>query len=67
MAYSFGQFTAEVSYKGHLIKTAESPIQIVYVVDGNLNSAYWSIADAKRAINGLPTKYFPVDIESWFD
>lgn len=67
MAHSFGKFTAELGYKGHFIQKTESPMQIVFVVDGDLKHAYWSIADAKRAINGKPTKSVPVDIEHWFD
>lgn len=66
MAYSFGKFTGEIGYKGHFIQTTESPIQIVYVVDGDLEHAYWSIADAKRAINGKELKYLPVDVRHWF-
>lgn len=53
-------------YKGHTIETTESPIQIVYVVDGDREHAYWSIADAKRAINGQETKFYPTDIRHWF-
>lgn len=66
MAYSFGTVTAEIAYKGHKIETTESPIQIVYVVDGDRERAYWSIADAKRAINGQELKSVPVDIRHWF-
>lgn len=66
MAYSFGTVTAEKVYKGHIIATTESPIQVVYVVDGNREHAYWSIADAKRAINGQELKSFPVDVRDWF-
>lgn len=35
MAYSFGTVTAEMAYKGHRIETTESPMQIVFVVDGD--------------------------------
>lgn len=66
MEYSFGTVTAEIAYKGHRIETTESPIQIVYVVDGDRERAYWSIADAKRAINGQELKFVPVDIRDWF-
>ena len=66
MASQFGKFTAEIGYKGHFIQTTESPMQTVYVVDGDLEHAYWSIADAKRAINGNELKYSPVDVRSWF-
>lgn len=67
MAYVFGQITGIVNYKGHKIETTESPLQIVYVVDGNRKSAYWSMADAKRAINGVATKYNSTDVNSWFE
>ena len=53
-------------YKGHRIVTTESPMQIVYVVDGDREHAYWSVADAKRAINGKELKYLPVDVRNWF-
>lgn len=66
MAYSFGTVTAEMAYKGHRIETTESPMQIVYVVDGDREHAYWSIADAKRAINGKELKCLPVDVRHWF-
>lgn len=66
MSYSFGTVTAEIAYKGHRIETTESPIQTVYVVDGDRERAYWSIADAKRAINGQELKFVPVDIRNWF-
>lgn len=54
--------TREISYKGHKIEQVESPVQIFFTVDGCLTTAYWSIADAKRAINGVLTKSQPVDI-----
>lgn len=66
MEYSFGTVTAEMAYKGHRIDTTESPMQIVYVVDGDREHAYRSIADAKRAINGKELKYLPVDVRHWF-
>jgi len=66
MGYTFGQVTAEVMYKGHKIETTESPMQIVYVVDGQRENAYWSMADAKRAINGQSLTYYPTDIRHWF-
>lgn len=67
MAYSFGTVTAEMAYKGHRIETTESPMQIVYVVDGDLEHAYWSMADARRAIRGDELKFYPVDVRHWFD
>lgn len=66
MAYSFGQVTSTTAYKGHVIETTESPMQVVYVVDGDREHAYWSIADAKRAINGKQTISLSVDVRSWF-
>lgn len=66
MEYSFGTVTAEMAYKGHRIDTTESPMQIVYVVDGDREHAYWSVADAKRAINGKELKSLPVDVRHWF-
>lgn len=66
MAHSFGTVTAEMAYKGHRIETTESPMQIVYVVNGDREHAYWSIADAKRAINGKELKSLPVDVRHWF-
>lgn len=65
-SYSFGQVTAEITYKGHKIETVESPMQIVYSVDGDYAAAYWSVADAKRAIRGERTIYSPVDVRHWF-
>lgn len=67
MAYQFGQITWRGSYKGHSIEKAESPLQEVYIVDGDLELAYWSMADARRAINGKELKYYPVDVRNWFD
>lgn len=66
MAYSFAQITACILYKGHRIETVESPMQIVYMVDGHRERCFWSIADAKRAINCQPTKFYSVDIQHWF-
>ena len=66
MPYQFAQTTAETAYNGHRIERVESPMQIVFVVDGDRKNAYWSMADAKRAINGCLLKYFPVDIEHWY-
>lgn len=54
--------TSSRAYKGHTIEVAESPIQIFFVVDGNRAAALWSIADAKRSINGQPLVSLPVDI-----
>lgn len=56
------EVTKTVTYKGHKIEQTESPIQIFFVVDGNLKTAYWSIADCKRAINGQQLVSLPVDI-----
>lgn len=51
-----------MKYKGHTIERMDSFIQTFFVVDTNLGSAYWSVADAKRAIRGEELKYYPVDI-----
>ena len=67
MAYSFGKITGEISYKGHRIETVESPMQIVFAVDGDMEHAYWSVADAKRSINGVELKFYPVDVRHWFN
>ena len=67
MAYSFATITAEMHYKNHKIETVESPMQIVYMIDGDREHCYWSVADAKRAINNQPFKYYPVDIRHWFN
>lgn len=67
MAYKFVQITGEITYKGRKIETAETPMQIVYIVDGDREHALWSVADAKRYIRGEQTKYFPVDVRSWFN
>ena len=66
MAYQFAQITASTAYKGHRIDTVESPMQVVYMVDGRAEACYWSIADAKRAINAQQTKSLPVDVRHWF-
>ena len=63
---AFAKITAEIQYKGHRIETVESPIQVVYMVDGNRERCFWSVADAKRDINWKPTKFLPVDIRHWF-
>ena len=55
--------TAKSTYKGHVIERTESPMQIFYVVDGDRGNAYWSMADAKRAINGQILKSCLVDIK----
>ena len=52
-----------MKYKGHNIVKFESMLQIVYVVDGDEAKAYWSLTDAKRAINGKPVLFEPVNIE----
>lgn len=66
MAYSFATITGKVTYKGHTIETVESPMQIVYMVDGHKERCFWSVADAKRAINCQPTKFYSVDVRHWF-
>ena len=63
---AFAKITAEIQYKGHKIETVESPIQVVYMVDGHQERCFWSVADAKRAINGQPTKFYSVDVRHWF-
>lgn len=67
MAYQFGKITWRGSYKGHSIEKAESSLQEVYIVDGDRKRAYWSMADARRAINGVELKYYPVDVRNWLD
>lgn len=49
-------------YKRHKIDKAESHLQTFFIVDDKLEAAYWSVADAKRAVNGQPLKYEAVDI-----
>ena len=49
-------------YKGRKIETTETPLQRFFVVDGDLSAALWSLADARRAINGQQTVSLPVDI-----
>ena len=66
MAYQFATVTASIAYKGHRIDTVESPMQIVYMIDGNAAACYWSMADARRAVNAQQTKFFPVDVRHWF-
>lgn len=66
MAYSFVQITGEIMYKGHRIETVESPLQVVYMVDGQRDRCFWSVADAKRAINCQPTKFYSVDVRHWW-
>ena len=51
-----------ISYKGHEVARVESPLQVFFVVDGDYSNDYWSMADAKRAINGQGTVSLPVDI-----
>ena len=51
-----------LTYKGHVIEQTESPIQIFFVVDGNRQAAYWSVADCKRFINKQQLVSLPVDI-----
>lgn len=62
---SFLTITASQSYKGHTIERTETPVQIFFVVDGNLAAALWSVADAKRSINGQQLVSLPVDIRRW--
>lgn len=57
--------TSTSTYKGHIISVMESAFgQTFFVVDTNLTSAYWSISEAKRAINGKALNYEPVDISA---
>lgn len=65
MAYA--QVTGMATYKGHKIERVESPIQAVYVVDDDRKRGYWSMADAKRFINGKTLIYEPADVNSWFE
>lgn len=55
-----------MTYKKHSIQAWESPIQRVYVIDGDTSTAYWSISDAKRAINGEPILFQPCSIDPTF-
>lgn len=57
------QTTRTDHYKGHEIARVESPLQTFFVVDGNYSRALWSVADAKRMINGKDTLSEPVDIQ----
>lgn len=50
------------AYKGHEIAHVETYFQAFFVIDGDLLHAYWSMADAKRAINGHSLSYEPVSI-----
>lgn len=63
---AFVNIVAEVKYKGHVIETVESPIQRVFMVDGHRERCFWSMADAKRAINCQPTKFYSVDVRHWW-
>lgn len=63
---AFAEITKVQTYKGNKIETVENPVQIVFVVNSDKAHALWSIADAKRYINGQPLKYYPVDVTSWF-
>lgn len=65
MAYA--QVTGMATYKGHRIERVESPLQVVYVVDGNRARGYWSMSDAKRSVNGKVIIYEPADVNSWFE
>lgn len=65
MAYQFAHTTQTCQYKGHTIEQYESPMQTVFVVDGRFDSALWSLADAKRFINGKELKFYPVDVRHW--
>lgn len=67
MANAFAQITGLATYKGHTIEKVESPLQIVYVVDGDRERACWSMADAKRLITGKELTYEPVNINNWFN
>lgn len=47
-----------VSYKGHTITMCEDGFgQELVVIDGNEDKIFFSIADAKRVINGKKPKY----------
>lgn len=50
------------AYKGHKIERAETPFQVFYVVDGRSECALWSMAEAKRLINGQDLKFNTIDI-----
>ena len=67
MAYQFAKITWRGSYYGHRIEKVESPLQEVYIVDGDREHAYWSMVDARRAIKGGELKYCPVDVRNGFD
>ena len=54
--------TDTLTYKGHKIEKTESYFQIFYVVDGHLEIAFWSVAEAKRHINGQDLKFNTIDI-----
>ena len=66
MAYQFARITWRGFYYGHRIEKVENPIQEVFVVDGDMSTAYWSMADARRSIKGDELKYCPVDVRHWF-
>lgn len=53
---------SKTSYKGHTVATVESFMQRFFVIDSNLEAAVFSMADAKRQINGQPTRYESVNI-----
>ena len=60
---AFLQTIRTEQYKGREIARVESPLQVFFVVDGDFRRAVWSVADAKRMINGKATLSEPVDIE----
>ena len=56
-----------ITYKGHKVARVESYLQTFFVVDGDYANALWSVADAKRMINGQGTVSLPVDIRHMND
>ena len=59
---AFLQTIQTIAYKGHEVARVDSPLQTFFVVDGDYSRALWSVADAKRMINGAALKSEPVDI-----
>lgn len=55
--------TETKKYKGHTItKIVDGFGQEFFIIDGNDKIAHFSFADAKRAINGTQTKYYPIEL-----
>jgi hypothetical protein len=50
------------TYKGHNIEKVERWGQIFFVVDDCYEAVYFSMADARRAVNGELTKWQPVSL-----